>query len=73
MYRTYGKVAFFVLLGAWLLTLGGFPGLLVLSYLVVGHFSGGILLLDIAWIVLGLSLWSGGRASSAQELAHSEP
>ena len=46
-------------LGAWLLILGGFPGLLVLT-VILGHFSGGILLLDIAWIVLGYALWLVG-------------
>jgi hypothetical protein len=50
-------------LGAWLLILGGFPGIPLLTYFVVGHFSGGLLLLDIAWIVLGHALWSGGRAA----------
>jgi hypothetical protein len=60
-------------IGAWLLIIGGFPGLALLTYLVIGHFSGGILLLDIAWIVLSQSLWSGERASAAQELAHSQP
>jgi hypothetical protein len=48
-------------LGAWLLVLGGFPGIPLLTYLV-GHFSGGLLLLDIAWIALGYGLWSAGRA-----------
>jgi hypothetical protein len=46
--------------GAWLLILGGFPGLFVLAFFVVGHFSGGFLLLDIAWIVLGYALWRAG-------------
>jgi len=54
-------------LGAWLLILGGFPGIPLLTYFVVGHFSGGFLLLDIAWIVLGHALWSGGRASVRAE------
>lgn len=53
--------------GAWLLIVGGFPGLPVLTYFVVGHFSGGILLLDIAWIVLGRALWTGVRASRTAE------
>jgi hypothetical protein len=50
-------------LGAWLLILGGLPGIPLLTYLVVGHFSGGLLLLDVGWIILGHALWSGGRAS----------
>jgi hypothetical protein len=46
-------------LGAWLLILGGFPGLLVLTILL-GHFSGGILLLDVAWVMIGYALWLAG-------------
>ena len=44
-------------LGPWLLTLGGFPGI-VLMTLLVGHLSGGLLLLDFAWVVLGYALWT---------------
>lgn len=44
--------------GAWLLILGGFPGLLILS-LMLGHFSAGLFLLDIAWVILGYALWVG--------------
>jgi hypothetical protein len=44
-------------LGAWLLTIGGFPGI-VLMTLLVGHLSGGLLLLDFAWVVLGYALWT---------------
>src|SRR5262245_15965762 len=43
--------------GAWLLIVGGFPGLFILT-VILGHFSGGLLLLDIAWLVLGATLWS---------------
>ena len=43
-------------LGAWLLTIGGFPGIVVMTVLV-GHLSGGLLLLDFAWVVLGYALW----------------
>jgi hypothetical protein len=43
-------------LGAWLLTLGGFPGIVLMTVLV-GHLSGGLLLLDFAWVVLGYALW----------------
>ena len=44
-------------LGAWLLTLGGFPGIVLMTVLV-GHLSGGLLLLDFAWVVLGYALWT---------------
>ena len=50
-------------LGGWLLTIGGFPGIVVMTVLV-GHLGGGLLLLDFAWIVLGYALWrqKGGPA-----------
>jgi hypothetical protein len=50
-------------LGGWLLTIGGFPGIVVMTVLV-GHLSGGLLLLDFAWVVLGYALWRqrGGPA-----------
>ena len=53
-------------LGAWLLTLGGFPGIILMTVLL-GHLSGGLLLLDFAWVVLGYALWtqSGGPAVSS--------
>jgi hypothetical protein len=43
-------------LGGWLLTIGGFPGIILMT-LLVGHLSGGLLLLDFAWVVLGYALW----------------
>jgi hypothetical protein len=43
-------------LGGWLLTIGGFPGIVVMSVLL-GHLSGGLVLLDFAWVVLGYALW----------------
>jgi uncharacterized membrane protein YedE/YeeE len=48
---------------AWLLILGSLPGIIVLAGLV-GHNSGGLLLIDIAWIIIGLRLWS---LSTAEE------
>ena len=53
-------------LGAWLLTIGGFPGIVVMTVLV-GHLSGGLLLLDFAWVVLGYALW---RKGAGQLSAH---
>jgi hypothetical protein len=44
-------------LGGWLLTIGGFPGIILMT-LLVGHLSGGLLLLDFAWLVLGYALWT---------------
>lgn len=43
--------------GAWLLIIGGFPGIIVMAFLV-GNWGGSLLLVDLAWIVLGYSLWS---------------
>ena len=53
-------------LGGWLLTFGGFPGIVVMSVLV-GHLSGGLVLLDCAWVVLGYALWTrrGGPAEDS--------
>jgi hypothetical protein len=42
--------------GAWLLPLA-VPGILLLTILT-GHFSSGLLVLDLAWIILGHALWS---------------
>lgn len=44
-------------LGAWLLTVCGFPGIFAMTFLL-GHFSGGFLLLNLAWGVLGHALWA---------------
>lgn len=44
-------------LGAWLLTVGGFPGIFLMTFWT-GHFSGGFLLLNLAWVMLGYALWS---------------
>lgn len=52
-------------LGAWLLIVGGFPGMILLA-LLVGHWGGAFLLLDLAWIVLGYSLWSEKSAPVRQ-------
>jgi hypothetical protein len=44
-------------LGAWLLTVGGFPGIFLLTFLL-GQITLGILLLNLAWISLGYALFS---------------
>ena len=46
-------------LGAWLLALS-VPGAILLTVLF-GHLSGGLLVLDLAWIVIGSSLLSKDR------------
>jgi hypothetical protein len=43
--------------GAWLLTIGGFPGIILMTILS-GHLSGGLVLLDLSWIALGYALWT---------------
>lgn len=45
-------------LGAWLLIVGGFPGFVVITMLLGQHNSMGGLLVALAWIVLGYTLWS---------------
>lgn len=44
--------------GAWLLIVGGFPGFVVITMLLGQHNSMGGLLVALAWIVLGYTLWS---------------
>lgn len=43
--------------GAWLLTVGGFPGIFALTFLT-GQIAPGLLLINLAWVVLGYSLYS---------------
>jgi hypothetical protein len=50
-------------LGAWLLTVGGFPGMFLLTFLL-GNLGIGMVLLNLAWVVLGYALWSGKGAPS---------
>jgi hypothetical protein len=47
--------------GAWLLTVGGFPGIFLLTFLL-GNLGIGMVLLNLAWVVLGYALWSGKDA-----------
>jgi len=53
--------------GAWLLALS-IPLLFAMTALV-GHLSGGLLPLDLAWIVLGWWLWSGTGTEEREQLA----
>lgn len=46
----------------WLLLLGRFPGGALIGLFVVGHVFGFVLLYDLAWMILGLGLWTGQRA-----------
>jgi hypothetical protein len=55
-------------LGAWLLIIGGLPGMILLNILL-GQLSLGLLLLNLAWVVLGHSLYSV-KATPAQQPAH---
>lgn len=56
-------------LGGWLLLVGGAPGLL-LTRQVVGHNSGGLFVLYLAWLVIGYWLWTTNQSlhkSNAEE------
>ena len=44
------------IVGAWLLILGSLPGSVMLAALL-GHNGCGLLLLNLAWIIIGLRLW----------------
>ncbi len=44
-------------LGAWLLTVGAFPGIILMTF-VLGNLGVGLVLVNLAWIVLGYALWS---------------
>jgi hypothetical protein len=52
-------------LGTWLLIVGGFPGVILMTFLT-GHLPGGLFLLDIAWVVLGYAIWSQGSIPARQ-------
>lgn len=43
--------------GAWLLIVGGLPGMILLN-VVLGQLTLGLVLLNFAWVVLGYGLWS---------------
>ena len=44
-------------LGAWLLAVGAFPGILLMTF-VLGNLGVGLVVVNLAWIVLGYALWS---------------
>ena len=50
-------------LGAWLLAVGGFPGIFLMT-LLLGNLGIGLLLLNLAWVVLGYALFSEASAST---------
>ena len=50
-------------LGAWLLTVGGFPGIFLLTFLA-GQLTPGLLLLNLAWVMVGYALFSEASASA---------
>ena len=54
-------------LGAWLLIAGGLPGFFVITSLLGQHNSMGILLVFLAWVVLGYSLLSAKNAYANAE------
>ncbi len=50
-------------LGTWLLTVGGFPGIFLLTFLT-GQLTLSLVLLNLAWVVLGYTLFSEASASA---------
>ncbi len=48
-------------MAAWLLIFGGFPGGAIAGLFVVGHLFGFLFLYDIAWMILGIRLWTMQR------------
>jgi hypothetical protein len=54
--------------GAWLLVVGGLPGMVLLT-IVLGQLTLALVLLNLAWVVLGYALFSE-KAASARQPAH---
>ncbi len=52
-------------LGTWLLIVGGLPGMFLLTFLL-GQLTLGVLLINLAWVVLGYALWSSQVEAAAQ-------
>ena len=50
-------------LGAWLLMVGGFPGIFLLTFLT-GQLTLSLVLLNLAWVVLGYALFADASASA---------
>ena len=50
-------------LGAWLLAVGGFPGIFLLIFLA-GQITPGLVLINLAWVLLGYALFSEASASA---------
>lgn len=55
-------------LGAWLLIVGGLPGMILLD-IVLGQLSLGLIVLNLAWVMLGYFLYSE-KAVPARQAAH---
>ena len=55
-------------LGAWLLITGGLPGIILLTFLL-GQLTLGMLLINLAWVILGRSLYSE-EAAPVRQPAH---
>ncbi len=53
-------------LGAWLLAVGGFPGIILLNILT-GNWGGGLIPLDLAWIIVGYFLWTNPGVDQVQQ------
>jgi hypothetical protein len=58
--------------GAWLLTLGWFPGFALLTVLL-GQLTAATLLFQVAWIVLGQAMWSQARSRSVDPVRPAAP
>ncbi|TFV90032.1 hypothetical protein [Blastococcus sp. CT_GayMR16] len=58
--------------GGWLLTLGWFPGFVLLTF-VLGQLTAATLLLQVAWIVLGHAMWSQARSRTPDPVRPVEP
>ena len=54
--------------GAWLLIVGGLPGMILLN-IVLGQLTLGLVLLNLAWVVLGYALFSE-KVAPARQPAH---
>jgi hypothetical protein len=53
-------------LGAWLLIVGGLPGFFLITSVSGQHNSMGLMLVFLAWVVLGYALYSEASAPAEQ-------